>query len=170
MALKFMMAAAAATMMRQIAVVAPVTPAPLVAHRVDDLEMEMEPAPIEPSWIIAGQPEARVALHSRSGDDAASTAIWDCTAGAFRWYFDWDETVVILEGAVHVTAQDGSERLLRAGDIGTFAGGTWATWRVDTYVRKIAFCRKRFPAPVAMAYRLRNLLRGSSGSSGSLAA
>lgn len=168
MALKFMMAAAAATMMRQISVVAPVTPRPLVAHGVD--ELEMEPSPIEPSWIIAGQPEARIALHSRSGDDAATTAIWDCTAGEFRWHFDWDETVVILEGEVHVTAQDGSERLLRAGDIGAFAGGTWATWRVDAYVRKIAFCRKRFPAPVAMAYRLRNLLRGSSTSSGGLAA
>lgn len=169
MSLKFMIASAAATMLRQMPVVvaAPEQP-PLVAHALGDLQMKA--APIEPSWVLAGDPQARVALHSRSGDDAASTAVWDCTAGTFRWYFDWDETVVILEGEVHVTAADGSQRVLRTGDIGYFAGGTWATWRIETYVRKIAFCRKRFPKPVALAYRLRNALRGDAGAQGGLAA
>jgi uncharacterized cupin superfamily protein len=168
MALKMMLAGAAAMMLRQLPVVAPVEQAPLVSGAPD--ELPMEPAPIEPSWIIAGEPVARVALHSRSSDEAASTALWDCTAGEFRWFFDWDETVVILEGEVHVTAQDGSQRTLRQGDIAYFAGKTWATWRIDSYVRKIAFCRKRFPAPVALAYQLRNMLRGEKGSPGGLAA
>ena len=168
MAWKMMLAGTAAMMLRQISVAAPAEQPPLVSRALDD--MPMEPAPIEPSWIISGNPVARVGLHSRSGDDAATTAMWDCTAGEFRWYFDWDETVIILEGEVHVTAQDGSQRTLRQGDIAYFAGKTWATWRIDNYVRKIAFCRKRFPAPVALAYQLRNLLRGDKGSSGGLAA
>ena len=38
-----------------------------------------------------------------------------------------------------------------------------------SYVRKIAFCRRQFPAPVAMALRLRAMVRpGSAG--GGLAA
>jgi uncharacterized cupin superfamily protein len=168
MALKMMLAGAAATMLRQVSVAAPSEQPPLVSGAAG--ELPMEPAPIEPSWIISGNPVARVGLHSRSGDDAASTAIWDCTAGEFRWFFDWDETVMILEGEVHVTAQDGSQRTLRQGDIAYFAGKTWATWRIDTYLRKIAFCRKRLPAPVALAYQLRNMLRGDKGSSGGLAA
>ena len=168
MALKMMLAGTAAMMLRQMSAVAPTEQPPLVSRALDD--MPMESAPIEPSWIISGNPVARVGLHSRSGDDAATTAIWDCTAGEFRWFFDWDETVMILEGEVHVTAQDGSERTLRQGDIAYFAGKTWATWRIDNYLRKIAFCRKRFPAPVALAYQLRNLLRGDKGSSGGLAA
>lgn len=168
MALKMMIATAAAMMFRQMPSIAPVEQAPLVAHALGDLEMT--DAPIEPSWIIAGHPRARIALHSRSGDEAATTAVWDCTVGEFRWFFDWDETVIILEGEVHVTAQDGTQRTLRAGDIGYFAGGTWATWRIDSYVRKIAFCRKRFPAPVALAYRLRNMLRGEPAAQGGLAA
>jgi len=168
MALKMMLAGAAAMMLRQIPLAVPVEQTPVVSHALDALPME--PAPIEPSWILAGEPMARVGLHSRSGDDAASTAVWDCTAGEFRWFFDWDETVMILEGEVHVTAQDGSERTLRQGDIAYFAGNTWATWRIDTYVRKIAFCRKRLPAPVALAYQLRNMLRGDRGSQGGLAA
>ncbi|NKF31385.1 DUF861 domain-containing protein, partial [Pseudomonas sp. BGM005] len=82
--------------------------------------------------------------------------------GEFRWYFGWDETVMILEGEVHITAEDGTERTLCAGDVAFFAGGTWASWRVDNYVRKVAFLRKPFPMPLAIAYRLRNLLRNGS--------
>jgi len=121
--------------------------------------MDMKPSPIEPSWITAGAPVARLAEHSRGRDDAAMTALWDCTAGEFRWYFGWDETVMILEGEVHITTEEGIERLLRAGDVAYFAGGTWATWRVDRYVRKVAFCRKPFPKPLTIAYRLRNFIR-----------
>ncbi|PWE56150.1 cupin [Metarhizobium album] len=158
MVMKVMLATAVAMAVRTLPISA-LTGAsrPLVSAPVD--EMEMKPSPIEPSWIIEGEPQARSAEHSRSADEAAMTALWDCTAGTFRWYFHWDETVVILEGEVHVTAEDGSVRLLRAGDIGYFSGRTWATWRVDEYVKKIAFVRKPFPGPVAAAYRLSNFLR-----------
>jgi uncharacterized cupin superfamily protein len=121
----------------------------------------MRSTPINPEWITKGEPQARTAEHSRSHDDAALTAIWDCTAGEFRWFFGWDETVMILEGEVHIVAEDGAERTLSAGDVAFFAAGTWAHWRVDTYVRKVAFLRKPFPKPVALAYRLRNLIRNN---------
>ncbi len=68
---------------------------------------------------------------------------------------------MILDGEVHVTAEDGSERTLKAGDIAYFPAKTWSTWQVDTYVRKIAFCRKEFPAPFNMVLKLRDRLRGS---------
>ncbi|SCX21057.1 cupin domain-containing protein [Agrobacterium rosae] len=120
--------------------------------------MHMQPAPINPDWIIAGEPVARMADHSKSADRAAYTALWDCTAGTFRWFFAWDETVHIIEGDVHVTAEDGSVHMLQAGDVAYFKAGTWATWRVDTYVRKVAFLRRPFPAPIAFFYRLKNKL------------
>ncbi|MDF1631650.1 cupin domain-containing protein [Mycoplana sp. MJR14] len=167
MVLKLMLASAIGMAVRTIPARA-LPPRPLIAASMD--EMEMVDAPIEPSWILDGKPHARLALHSRGHDDQSTTAIWDCTAGTFRWYFGWDETVMILEGAVHVTAEDGAERTLRAGDIAYFAGKTWATWRVDTYVRKIAFCRKQFPAPVTLALRLRDMMRPGGGQGGGLAA
>lgn len=131
----------------------------LVAAHPDT--MEMRPAPIKPDWILAGNPVARVASHSDAADGCATTGIWDCTAGTFRWYFGWDETVVIVDGTVHVTAEDGSERVLSAGDVAYFKGGTWATWRIDTYLRKVAFLRQPMPAPVAALYRLKGRLRAS---------
>jgi uncharacterized cupin superfamily protein len=134
----------------------------LVAGTLDS--QPMRPAPIEPGWILTGTPTARFAEHSHGADDAAFTGIWDCTAGEFRWHFVWDETVLILEGDVVVTADDGTERHLRAGDVAYFAAGSWYTWRIDSYLKKLAFCRKPFPKPLTMAYRLRALLR--SGKSG----
>jgi uncharacterized protein len=131
--------------------------AAMVAAHGDHLALKA--APINPDWIIRGTPLARIGEHSTSTDEASSTAVWDCTAGEFRWYFAWDETVVIQEGEVHVTDKDGEERLLRAGDIAYFRGGTWATWRIDDYVRKVAFLRKPFPEPLATLYRLRNAMR-----------
>ncbi len=128
-----------------------------VCKRAPDLAMR--DAPIEPDWILEGSPRARAADHVRSADDSAFSALWDCTAGTFRWYFHWDETVVILEGEVHITDEDGASYTLRAGDMGYFAARTWATWRIDDYVKKAAFIRRPFPSPVAALYRMRNALR-----------
>jgi uncharacterized cupin superfamily protein len=134
---------------------------PLVATTSDELQLKS--APINPDWVLSGNPQARAADHSGSGDRAASTAFWDCTAGEFRWFFGWDETVYILEGDVHITAEDGTERLLRVGDVAYFRAGTWATWRVDSYVRKVAFMRRPFPTLLALAYRVRNKLMSGRG-------
>lgn len=138
-------------------------PEPVIAASVDDLELKS--SPINADWILSGNPQARIAEHSQSADDAAVTALWDCTAGAFRWYFGWDETVMILEGEVHVTDETGSTRTLRAGDIAYFAGKTWATWRVDNYVKKIAFLRRPFPASVVLAAKLKAMLSRMKGGS-----
>jgi len=150
MVLKLMLASMAAFAARAVPVVVAMPQSKSFVAGASG-EMEMKPSPIERSWILAGNPVARIAEHSRGQDDAAMTALWDCTAGEFRWYFGWDETVMILEGEV--------ERTLHAGDVAYFAGGTWATWRIDRYLRKVAFLRKPFPKPLTMAYRLRNLVR-----------
>ncbi len=84
--------------------------------------------------------------------------MWDCTAGEFRWFFGWTKRCIFWEGEVHVTAEDGSVSILRAGDVAYFPAGTWATWRVDDYVRKVAFMRRPFPKALALAYRVKNKL------------
>lgn len=159
---RMMFATVAAFAVRAVPeMMAPPTARRFVAGNAE--ELELKPSPIEPSWIVDGAPFARIAEHSRGQDDAAMTAVWDCTAGEFRWRFGWDETVLILEGEVHITTEDGTEHWLRAGDVAYFAGGTWATWRIEHYLKKVAFCRKPFPKPLTMAYRLRNLVRSSGG-------
>ncbi|MBP1851393.1 cupin domain-containing protein [Rhizobium halophytocola] len=138
----------------------PETPAALPALVVAASDhMHLEPAPIDPSWVISGTPQARISRHSRSADSTALTALWDCTAGEFRWFFPLDETVVIQQGEVFVRAEDGFETTLRAGDIAFFRANTWATWHVETYVRKVAFLRRPLPDSIASLLRIRDRLR-----------
>ena len=111
-----------------------------VFGRLDSLFLK--PAPIEPSWILSGNPVARSGIHSKSADASASTNVWDCTAGTFNWHFGWDETVLILEGSVRVTSPEGATTELNAGDIGYFPARTKWRWEVERYVKKIAFNRR----------------------------
>lgn len=123
------------------------------------VDLEMRDSPIVPEWVIDGMPMARSADHARSADGSSFSAIWDCTAGTFRWYFHWDETIIILEGQVHITDEDGSFYKLGTGDMAYFPAGTWATWSVDEYVKKAAFLRRPLPFLIATLYRFRNILR-----------
>jgi hypothetical protein len=118
-----------------------------VAARPD--EVMLEDAPINPDWIVSGDPVARAGLHSESLDGRTSTHIWECSAGSFWWTFHDEETVFILEGAVRVTSETGDIRLLRAGDIAFFAGGSRALWDIEKHVRKIAFARHPHSQQVA---------------------
>ncbi|HEY8617923.1 cupin domain-containing protein [Phenylobacterium sp.] len=113
----------------------------------------LQPAPIRPEWILEGAPLARSAELSRSPDGTAMTALWDCTAGAFNWFFAGDETVHIVEGEVIVEDEAGV-RTLRPGDVALFPAGTWARWTVPRYVRKVAFCRDPLPRPVLKLVQL----------------
>lgn len=131
-----------------------------IAGRPEDVTLAE--APINPDWIVSGAPRARAGLHSPSIDGRASTHIWDCTEGSFWWTFGDDETVVILEGEVRVTTEQGESRVLGQGDIAYFAGGTRALWEVETYVRKIAFCRQVI-TPVRMLRAMLGHMRRAAG-------
>lgn len=137
----------------------PAPTAPLVPTSAPLDGLQLTDAPIEPTWVLEGSPRARSALHSISADGSATTTVWDCTGGTFRWHFGWDETVHILEGEVEVTAEDDSVRWLRAGDVAFFPAGSSAVWHIPVYLRKLAFCRRAFPAPVVAALKLRDGLR-----------
>jgi hypothetical protein len=65
-----------------------------------NLAVTLTPRPIEPSWIIEGKPDAQWFVLSKSADGLASTMIWECSEGKFNWYYDFDETVLILEGSI----------------------------------------------------------------------
>jgi uncharacterized cupin superfamily protein len=135
---------------------------PFVAMHVD--EADFRDAPIPQDWILAGQPRARAALHSRSVDETATTTVWDCTSGRFRWHYGWEEAVLILEGQVKVTAEDGAVRILTVGDAAFFAAGTSALWEIDAYVRKLAFCRRELPPSIRLALKWRDQARSAARS------
>lgn len=111
-------------------------------------DVELSPAPINPEWIIEGRPVARNRILSKSADETACTIVWDCSKGKFNWHYDFDETVHFLEGSVTIEDGHSPARALKAGDVIFFPAGSHAVWTVDSYIRKVAFCRKILPAPV----------------------
>jgi uncharacterized protein len=119
-----------------------------------NLVVNLTPRPIEPSWIIEGNPEAQCSVLSKSADGLASTMVWQCTEGKFNWYYDFDETILILEGSI--VLENAAMRPTRygPGDVIFFKDGAHAKWHVEGHVRKLAFCRKTQPVLLGFALRV----------------
>jgi len=116
----------------------------------------LAPAPIEPSWIEAGDPQAKLAILARSDDCATTTFLWECSAGRFTWRYSTDETIYFVGGGVRIRIGDAPWKLYGEGDTVHFSRGAVATWEIDTFIRKVAFCRK---APSRLFIRARRLAR-----------
>ncbi len=129
----------------------------------DPRAIALTDAPINPAWVRAGAPRARLGEIARSADGTCAIVVWDCTAGVFEWRFGVDETVQIIDGAVTVADATGRERALRPGDVAFFPAGSASLWRVETYVRKVAVCRHAMPAPLGFVLRAFNKLKTLAG-------
>jgi uncharacterized cupin superfamily protein len=119
-----------------------------------NLVANLMPRPIEPSWIIEGNPVAQCSVLSKSADGLASTMVWQCSEGKFNWYYDFDETILILEGAIVVESDTMAPTRYGPGDVIFFRDGAHAKWHVEGHVKKLAFCRKTQPVLLGFALRV----------------
>ncbi|SPB17111.1 cupin [Caballeronia novacaledonica] len=125
--------------------------------RLDDVLLESDP--IDPAWILEGNPVARSGRWSQSLDTTTTSWVWDCTAGRFNWYFEEDETIYVIEGEVIITAEGQEPRMLRAGHAALFYAGTRSEWYVPRYVRKHAILRPHITKPVLLALKVSRKLQ-----------
>jgi hypothetical protein len=116
--------------------------------------VDLTPRPIEPSWIIEGKPAATWCVLSQSADGLASTMVWHCTEGKFNWYYDFDETILILEGGIVLESDTMPPTHYGPGDVIFFKDGAHARWHVEGFVKKLAFCRKTQPVWLGFALRV----------------
>jgi uncharacterized protein len=119
-----------------------------------NLIVNLAPRPIEPSWIIEGHPVAQCSVLSKSADGLASTMVWQCSKGKFNWYYDFDETILILEGSIVLENDSMNPTRYGPGDVIFFKNGAHARWHVEGHVRKLAFCRKTQPMLLGLALRV----------------
>lgn len=124
-----------------------------------NLAVDLAPAPIEPSWIIEGTPTATSCTIARSSDGLGSTIVWHCTEGKFNWYYDFDETILILEGAIVLESEGMAPKRYGRGDVVFFRDGAHAKWHVEGHVKKLAFCLKTQPYVLGLAVRVINKLK-----------
>ncbi len=123
------------------------------------LVVNLAPRPIEPEWIIEGHPRAQCSVLSTSADGLASTLVWECSEGKFNWYYDFDETILILEGSVVLESDSLPPTRYGPGDVIFFRDGAHARWHVESHVRKLAFCRKTQPVLLGLALRVFSKLK-----------
>jgi hypothetical protein len=124
-----------------------------------NLVVNLTPKPIVPSWIIEGNPVAQWCVLSKSADGLASTMVWECSEGKFNWYYDFDETVLILEGSIVLENDTMRPTRYVAGDVIFFKNGAHARWHVEGRVRKLAFCRTTQPFLLGFALRAINKIK-----------
>jgi uncharacterized cupin superfamily protein len=124
-----------------------------------NLAVNLTPRPIEPSWIIEGDPVAQSCVLSRSADGLATTIVWQCSEGKFNWHYDFDETILILDGSIVLENDAMGPTRYGPGDVIFFKDGAHAKWHVEGHVRKLAFCRNTQPAMLGFALRVFSKLK-----------
>jgi uncharacterized protein len=96
-------------------------------------------APINPAWILAGDPQAHGMVLSETPDQAVLTVLWRCTPGKFEWHYDYDESVYFLSGEATIRdLETGIQHHVDAGASMMFTRGSSAEWTVTKTVTKIA--------------------------------
>ena len=121
---------------------------------VANTSSKMSLSPIERAWIIEGEPVAELSILSKSADSRAWTVVWQCSAGKFNWHYDYDETILILDGSIVIEAEGMPPARYKPGDVIFFKEGAHAIWHVESSVRKIAFCRRTNPDFLNFAVRV----------------
>ena len=61
--------------------------------------------------------------------------VWTCEVSEFDWYYDSEETCLLVEGEVTVTYEGGSVNF-GVGDYVTFPQGLSCVWKVTKPVKK----------------------------------
>lgn len=98
--------------------------------------VELEPWPLSPDSVLEGSPAASGAVLLRSEDGQKSRGFWRCTPGRFRWTFDYDETLVVLQGRATVVHGTGEVIELAPGVMAFFVRGHDTIWTVHETLLK----------------------------------
>lgn len=108
-------------------------------------DAELLAMPIDPAWVVAGDPVATGALPALSPDGAFSAGLWQCTPGEFDWPYEWDEVALVTAGRAQLGGDNGSARSVGPGDLLMFHRGTTVRWRIEETVTKVFVLRTVLP-------------------------
>lgn len=132
---------------------------PTVLEDVPAVEMQQSYEPINPDWVIGGQPRSRHKKLSSTDDNASHVFLWECTAGTFNWHYEKDEVIFVLSGEAWITDGEGQEHHVGSGGYVFFPAGATCRIRVESHLRKIAFLRETMSFPEAVALKALNKVK-----------
>ncbi len=94
---------------------------------------KLEPDPLDPEQVIAGDPQTSAAVLATTPAGGES-GVWRCTPGTFR-DVEAAETFVVIEGRATIE-WDGGKVEVGAGDVCTLVDGTETIWTVHETLLK----------------------------------
>ncbi len=94
---------------------------------------ELEPDPLDPDQVIAGDPQTSAAVLATTPAGGES-GVWRCTPGTFR-DVEADETFVVLSGRATIE-WEGDSLDVGPGDVCALAAGTETVWTVHETILK----------------------------------
>ncbi|KAF1708557.1 hypothetical protein CSC70_13000 [Pseudoxanthomonas kalamensis DSM 18571] len=104
-----------------------------IPHHADDAAREA----VAPERLLSGRPQQAVAnLYSDPGN-AFHCGVWEGDPGAWRVQYSEHEFCHLLSGRVRMTADDGDEVVLAAGDSFVIPAGYCGVWEVLEPARKL---------------------------------
>ncbi len=87
--------------------------------------------------LVAGRPTQRIANAYSSDDQAFHCGVWEGDIGAWRVRYTEHEFCHMLAGRVRIVGDDGSERIVTAGDSFVIPAGFSGIWEVLAPARKL---------------------------------
>jgi uncharacterized cupin superfamily protein len=96
--------------------------------RVDSSEFEPFPFPDED--VLEGEPNARVHWLRPEGQGSQMVGVYRCEPAVFRYAWEADETIHVVEGSVRIEVEGGPSVDLAPGGIASFSAGDRGVWHV----------------------------------------
>jgi uncharacterized cupin superfamily protein len=102
----------------------------------DPAALVLDPAPLEPSQIVDGDPRVSEKVLWSSSDGRRHRGVWEHTVGVST-DVEVDEIFVVVSGRATIEVEGGPTFEVRPGDVGVLEAGARTTWHVHETLRKV---------------------------------
>lgn len=91
---------------------------------------DFEPYEIPEQDVLEGEPNARIHWIRREGTGTQAVGIYRGDPASFRYSWETDETIHVLEGTVRIELDGGDAVELGVGDVASFTAGASGIWHI----------------------------------------
>lgn len=103
---------------------------------VNPATLELEPADLDPSQVVEGDPRVADRVVWSSPDGRRLRGVWEHTPGVST-DIEVDELFVVIAGRATIEVEGGPTFEVGPGDLGVLQAGARTTWRVHETLRKV---------------------------------
>jgi uncharacterized cupin superfamily protein len=91
---------------------------------------DFEPYPFPEQDVLEGMPNSRVHWLRPEGHGSQLVGVFRCEPAVFRYGWETDETIHVLQGKVRIEFESGEGAEFGVGDVASFTAGDRAVWHI----------------------------------------